>query len=177
MNITLLFGISVALSFLAWGAFSVRYIWPWLSRTGLPEAAKPLLILHAFRFVGLVFLVPGVVSASLPPGFALPAAYGDLVAALLAWVAMFALGKPYERLALWTFNVWGALDLMFAFFQGLIGVGIAPSALGAAFFIPTVIVPLLLITHAMIFVLLLRVAPLASTGGRGKAHGNRIPGF
>ena len=40
--------------------------------------------------------------------------------------------------------------------QGLIGVGIEPGQLGAAYFIPTVVVPLLLITHGLVFRLLLR---------------------
>jgi len=52
--------------------------------------------------------------------------------------------------------VWGAMDLLFAFYQGLLGVQLDPRMLGAAFFIPTVIVPPLLITHGMIFWLLVR---------------------
>jgi hypothetical protein len=60
------------------------------------------------------------------------------------------------------FNLWGATDLLYAFYQGLIGVGIDPAALGAAFYIPTLVVPPLLVTHAMIFWLLLRAE--AQTG-------------
>jgi len=48
------------------------------------DALQPLLVLHAFRFIGLSFLVPGVVSPDLPIGFARGAAYGDIVAAILA---------------------------------------------------------------------------------------------
>jgi hypothetical protein len=55
----------------------------------------------------------------------------------------------------WVFNVWGAADLLNAFYEGLIGVP-DPGSLGAAFFIPTVIVPPLLVTHGLIFWLLLR---------------------
>ncbi|TAK91137.1 MAG: hypothetical protein EPO06_06015 [Burkholderiaceae bacterium] len=156
MQELLLFGCSVALSFLAWGVVCSRYVWPPLRRMNLSNAAAPILLLHTFRFVGLAFLVPGVVSPTLQPGFTVPAAYGDLVAVFLAWAAMIALGGSFERVALWIFSLWGTADLLFAFFQGLFGVGIAPSSLGAAFFIPTVVVPLLLITHAMLFALLLR---------------------
>ena len=46
--------------------------------------------------------------------------------------------------------------MLFAFYQGLFGVGIQPASLGAAYFIPTVLVPLLLCTHGMVFVLLLK---------------------
>src|SRR5262245_33082240 len=48
------------------------------------DALRPLLVLHAFRFIGLSFLVPGVVSPDLPLAFARDAAFGDIVAAILA---------------------------------------------------------------------------------------------
>jgi hypothetical protein len=56
----------------------------------------------------------------------------------------------------WVFNVWGTADLLNAFYEGLIGARISPGSLGAAFFIPTVIVPPLLVTHGLMFWLLLR---------------------
>jgi hypothetical protein len=55
----------------------------------------------------------------------------------------------------WVFNLWGTADLFYAFYQGLLGVGIKPGHLGAAYFIPTTVVPLLLITHGLVFRLLL----------------------
>ena len=58
--------------------------------------------------------------------------------------------------------LWGAGDLLYAFYQGLIGAGLDPATLGAAFYIPTLIVPPLLVTHTMIFWLLLRAG--AQTG-------------
>jgi len=159
MKELLLFGTSVALSVVAWSVVCLRYVWRPLSHLEFSSAARPLLLLHTFRFIGLAFVIPGVVSPSLQAGFAVPAAYGDLVAVLLAWGALFSLGKSLERPAVWAFNIWGSADLLFAFYQGLFGVGIAPSTLGAAFFIPTVCVPLMLVTHAMLFVLLLGPQP------------------
>jgi hypothetical protein len=159
MNELILFAGSVGLSFLAWGVVCARYLWPWLKRRSLAEAVKALLLLHAFRFVGVAFVVPGVVSPALQPGFAVPAAYGDLVAVVLAWVAYAATPGPIMRSALWVFNLWGAADLLFAFYQGLVGVGISPATFGAAFFIPTVYVPVLLITHGLMFWLLVRRMP------------------
>jgi hypothetical protein len=79
-----LFGTSVALSFVAWGIIAARYLWPALRNQPRAFALRPLLLLHSFRFIGLAFLVPGVVSPDLPGAFARPAAYGDLIAALLA---------------------------------------------------------------------------------------------
>ncbi|HEV2680855.1 MAG TPA: hypothetical protein VGV14_10185 [Rhodanobacter sp.] len=159
MNELLLFAGSVALSLLTWSVVCFRHVWPSMKSATLSDAARPILLLHCFRFIGLAFVVPGVVSPSLQASFAVPAAYGDLVAVLLAWAALLALRGPFERLALWVFNLWGTADLLFAFYQGVIGVHIAPSALGAAFFLPTICVPLLLVTHAMLFALLLSKVP------------------
>ncbi len=64
MNELMLFGISVALSFLAWGTVCYSYIWPRLRVLPLAEAARPLLVLHLFRFVGASFLIPGVAGSS-----------------------------------------------------------------------------------------------------------------
>ena len=62
-----LFQISIAFSLIAWGIVLARYLWPVLRRRSRAEAMQPLILLHCFRFVGLSFLVPGVVSPDLPP--------------------------------------------------------------------------------------------------------------
>jgi hypothetical protein len=92
----------------------------------------------------------------LQSGFATPAAFGDLIAVALAWGAFLAGKHPVSIAFLWLFNLWGTADLLFAFYQGLVGVGIAPSSLGATYFIPTLLVPLLLCTHVLLFILLIR---------------------
>ena len=95
---------------------------------------------------------------SLPSAFAAPAAYGDLVAAMLAAAATLALSRraSWAIVLVWLFNLWGAADFLYALYQGQFGVQIDPGALGAAFFIPTAVVPPLLIIHGLIFWLLLR---------------------
>jgi hypothetical protein len=112
-------------------------------------------VLHRFRFIGLAFLVPGVVSTELSAAFAHPAAYGDLLAAALALLALAGLQTKLGLPLVWVFNLWGTADLLYAFYQGN-SVGLVTGQLGAAFFIPTVIVPLLLITHGRLFRLLLQ---------------------
>jgi hypothetical protein len=150
-----IFGISVLFSFVVWGIVTAQYIWPALAGRSRTDALRPLLIFHAFRFVGLAFLVPGVVSPDIPAAFAAPAAYGDLITAILALIALFLLpGVPGLAIA-WAFNIVGSLDLIFAFIQGN-RTGLTPGLQGAAYFIPTVLVPLLLITHGLMFRLLLR---------------------
>jgi hypothetical protein len=158
MSIGALFGLSVAMSFIASGIIAWLFVWPRLKVMSRDDALLPLVVPHTFRFVGLSFLVPGVVSPSLAPAFAAPAAYGDLGAAILAIAAVFSLTyrTRWAIPLVWLFNLWGTIDLLNAIYQGQIGVGIGPGSLGAAFFIPTVIVPTLLITHGLIFRLLLQ---------------------
>src|SRR5271169_6918754 len=72
-----LFGISVVFGLVVWGAVAWLYIWPALRERPSPENLKPILLLHGFRFLGLAFVVPGVVSPELPAAFAQPVAYGD----------------------------------------------------------------------------------------------------
>jgi hypothetical protein len=157
MNVRALFGISVLMSFISFGMVTKLYIWPQLSVMHSMDALLPLVVVHTFRFVGLSFLVPGVVSVSLPRAFAIPAAYGDLIAAILAVIATLALSAQaaWALAIVWIFNVWGAADLLHAIYEGQIRLRMGPDLLGAAFFIPTVVVPPLLVTHGLIFSLLL----------------------
>jgi hypothetical protein len=153
-----IFGISVVLSFVAWGIVAARYIWPALRLLPRADALRPLLLLHSFRFVGLAFLVPGVVSPDLPAAFARPAAYGDLATAILALLAIATLRSRLGTVLVWAFNLLGTADLLNAFYEGN-RIALAPGLQGAAYFIPTVLVPLLLITHGLVFRILLKRLP------------------
>jgi hypothetical protein len=155
MNIELVFGISVAFGFIAWGVFLGSYVWPQLRGRARADALRPLLVLHGFRFIGLSFLVPGVVAADLPMAFARSAAFGDLVAAVLALLALAALRSRLGLALAWVFNLWGTFDVLNGFYQANAS-GLSATQFGAAFFIPTFIVPLLLITHGLAFRILLR---------------------
>jgi len=146
---------SIAFSLIAWGIVAAQYIWPALHLRQRSEALRPLLTLHSFRFLGMGFLVPGVVSPDLPRAFATAAAVGDIIAAALALLALLLLESAPGVLAAWIFNVWGFVDLVNAFYQAN-ATGLTPGQLGAAYFIPTLIVPLLLITHGLAFRVLLQ---------------------
>lgn len=149
------FFVSIAFSFIAWGIVTVRYIWPELRPRPRAEALRPLLILHSFRFIGLAVLVPGVVSPDLPPAFAHSAAYGDIIAAILALFSLLLLPSAAGVAAAWIFSFWGTADLLNAFYQAAHS-GLLAGQLGAAFFLPTLIVPLLLITHGLAFRILVQ---------------------
>jgi hypothetical protein len=162
MPSAVLFGISVAFGLAAWGAVTWHYIWPELRERPSPENLKPILLLHGFRFLGLALAVPGVVSPELPTTFAQPVAYGDLVSAILALLALATLGTRTGTVLTWVFNTFGTADLLFAFYQGgRISLPDTQGLLGAGYFILTAYVPLLLITHGLAFRILLRVKAVA----------------
>ena len=152
-----LFGISVVFGLAAWGAVAWHYIWPVLKERPSPENLKPILLLHGFRFLGLAFVVPGVVSPELPAAFAQPVAYGDLMAAMLALLALTTLGTRTGTELTWVFNAFGTADLIVAFYLGSrISLPDTQGLLGAGYFILTAYVPLLLITHGLAFRMLVR---------------------
>jgi hypothetical protein len=157
------FFLSIAFSLVAWSIVAKHYIWPRLRSLQRPDALRPLLVLHAFRFEGLAFLVSGVVSPDLPTAFAHSAAYGDLGAAILALLSLASLSSGAGVVIAWVFNLWGTFDLLHAFYEANAG-SLMPGQLGAAYFIPTILVPLLLVTHFLIFKILLqqRHAPSAA---------------
>ena len=153
MSPELSFFLSIAFSVVAWSVVGSQYIWPRLRGLARSDALKPLLVVHSFRFIGLAFLVPGVVSPDLPPAFAHSAAYGDIIAATLALVSLASPGG-LGTLAAWIFNLWGSFDLFSAFYQAN-RTGLSPGQLGATFFIPTLLVPMLLVSHVVMFRILL----------------------
>jgi len=151
-----IFGVQFLLSVVGYGLLAKWFVAPGLARLPLHDALIPLVFPHAFRHLGLVFLVPAIVAPTLPPAFAQPAAYGDLLAGLLALLAILALrsragvGIPLA----WLANVVGTLDLLYAFYQG-ISRNVGPH-MGSAWYIPTFLVPVLYVTHFMIFAMLVR---------------------
>ena len=155
MQPQVVFFANIAFAFIAWGILTQRYVWPRLHRLPRAEALRPLLILHSFRFIGLAFLVPGVVSPDLPSTFAHSAAYGDLITAVLAMLSLAASRYAFGIGIVWVFNLWGAADLLNAFYQAN-DAGLMAGQLGVTYFIPTLVVPLLLITHGLTFRILLR---------------------
>ena len=149
------FFVSIAFSFIAWGIVTARYIWPGLRLRQRAEALRPLLILHSFRFIGLAFLVPGVVSPDLPSAFAHSAAYEDIIAATLAMLSLLSQPRGTGVVFAWIFNLWGSADILNAFYQAN-HAGLLAGQLGATYFIPTLVVPLLLMTHGLAFRILLQ---------------------
>ena len=163
---------SLVASTVTFAIIARAYVWPWMNCRPMADVLQPILLLHTLRHVGLMFLAPGALVTPLPVAFAVPAAFGDLLAAALAFIALAALRLGWRAAPgmVWTFNVIGTADLCYAVGQG-VATG-AASGMGAAFWIPAVIVPALLVTHGMAFVLLIRFgrAGFARTAGTGVGH-------
>lgn len=151
MPLQLILPVGMTLGAIAWTLVFTWYVHPWLRDKPFAEAMRPLLLLHAFRYIGLMFLIPGVTAEPLDMRFASPAAYGDLVAAVLALASLEILNvnRSAGIAAVWLFNAWGLADLLNAVGRGLLYT--PDGALGAAFWIPLVIVPLLVVSHVYIF--------------------------
>ncbi|MBG05167.1 MAG: hypothetical protein CMM59_13945 [Rhodospirillaceae bacterium] len=158
MSMLEIFGTQLILSLVVFALIARWGLSPWLNRQDGYVALFWLAVPHAFRHLGLVFLVPGVVAPSLPGYFSGAAAYGDLAAGLLAIVSLVAL-KQRWALALpivWALNIVGVVDLANALRQA----EVIPH-FQSAWYIPTFVVPALLVTHAMMLVRLVKM-PLAA---------------
>jgi len=158
MSTERVFQIHLVLGYVAWLLCLGAYILPWLRSLERPAALRAIALLHGFRFFGLAFLVPGVVSANVPASFAVPAAYGDFATGVLALLAFVTFRV---RAAFWSFviafNLLGAVDLVLAYAHA-IAAGLPQHAgdLGIMYPIPVLYVPLLMITHVVAFYFLLQ---------------------
>jgi hypothetical protein len=144
------------------------YIFPKLGELEPRTILLPILLLHSFLHLGLMFLTPGGTYPGIPPQFAYPAAIGDLLAAVLALAAIPAVAKGVRgaRTLVWTFNVEGTLDLGAAI--TLATIYGAAAYMGPAYWIPAFWVPALLVTHYITFMVLRRY-------GTGAAQHGAVP--
>ena len=135
------------------------------------EAQRAIATLHSFRFFGLVFILPGVVSPNLPADFAVFAAYGDFATGVLAILALLTVRmRPLFSLFVVAFNLVGAADIIIDYYHGVqVGLPALAGELGATYAIPIIYVPVLMITHFVAFYLLLRPQPKAARTLAGEA--------
>jgi len=146
--------VNLVFSTLVFGTAARIYLLPRLRVLDARTVLVPILLLHSMRHLGLMFLAPGGVYPGIPTQFAVPAAFGDLLAALLALCAIAALvvGAKSARLLVWIFNIEGTVDLALAI--TLATVSAAAPFMGPAYWIPAFWVPALLVTHYVVFVYL-----------------------
>jgi hypothetical protein len=160
-----IFNLHLILGYVAWLLCFGVYILPWLKSMDQVAAQRAIATLHSFRFFGLVFILPGVVGPNLPvAGFAAFAAYWDLATGVLAMLALLTVRiRPLFWLFVAAFNLAGIVDLILDYYHATrLDVPAVAGQLGAAYFIPVIYVPLLMITHVTAFYLLLRPQPGAA---------------
>src|SRR5579863_4151890 len=120
MSPKLLFQLHLVLGYVAWLLCLRAYVWPRLKSMAPFDAQRAIATLHSFRFFGLVFILPGIVSPQLPANFAVFAAYGDLATGVLA---MLALLTARVRRLFWSFviafNLVGATDLIVDYYHAI----------------------------------------------------------
>jgi hypothetical protein len=170
MSQEIIFDLQLVLGYVAWLLCFGVYILPRLKAIDRVEAHRAIATLHSFRFFGLVFILPGVVG-SLPAGFGPFAAYADLATGVLAMLALLTVRmRPLFWLFVVAFNLVGVADLILDYYHATrLGLPAVAGQLGAAYAIPVIYVPLLMITHVTAFYLLLR--PQHGTGRAAFAGG------
>jgi len=157
MSPAIIFNIHLVLGYVCW-LLCWPAIWSRLRAMAHPDALRLIAMLHGFRFFGLVFILPGVVGPHLPAGFAPFAAYGDFATGLLAMLALLTVRvRPLFRLSVVAFNLVGAIDILVDYYHGVrLGLPLVAGQLAAAYAIVILYVPILMITHAASFYMLLR---------------------
>jgi hypothetical protein len=168
MSIETIFRLQLILGYVAWVLCFRAYILPRLTATDQVGVHRAIATLHSFRFFGLVFIVPGVVG-NLPAGFATFSAYWDLATGALAILALLTIRmRPLFWLFVVAFNLVGSIDLIVDYVHAIqVGLPAHAGQFGAAYAIPIIYVPLLMITHVFAFYLLLRPRSVKSVAFAG----------
>ena len=163
MSPEIIFPIHLVLGYVACLLWFSVYALPKLKSMSRFQAQRVIATVHSFRFFGLVFFLPGVVGPQLPVGFATFAAYGDFTTGMLAILALLtARIRPLFWFFVVAFNLVGTVDIFDAYYNAIRG-GLPALAgqLGAAYVIPILYVPVLMITHFVALYWLVRPRPEA----------------
>ena len=158
MSPTAIFNSHLVLGYVAWVLCFRAYIWPRLKSMDALMAQRAIATLHSFRFFGLVFILPGVVSPDLPASFATFAAWGDFATGVLAMLALLTVRiRALFWLFVVAFNLAGAVDILVDYYNAIQS-GLAAHAewFASTYAIPIIYVPLLMITHIAAFYFLAR---------------------
>ena len=139
--------------FVCWKVPAIR---SWASIVDL----RWLIALHLTRFVGFYFLFL-YQRGQLPEGFAVPGGIGDIIVALIAGMLLVISPSRQPRAILFLWNAFGLIDIVFVAFSALrFGLkdwqSMAPLRELPLNLLPTFLVPLIIVSHVLIFVRLAR---------------------
>jgi hypothetical protein len=120
-----------------------------------------LVLFHVTRFFAGVYFLVLCQRGQLPYGFARPAGWGDIVVAVLALAVLGATRTHFAKTLFLTWNTLGLIDIIFVVFsalrfglkdwQSMLALRELPLSL-----LPTFLVPLIVASHVLIFVRLVR---------------------
>ncbi|MDR3526412.1 MAG: hypothetical protein P4L57_03965 [Rhizomicrobium sp.] len=160
MDNVAIFWMQIVTSVFVFGTVAVWYVWPSLRKLSRNSALTLLLFVHVPRYVGMTLLVRGMVDPKLPAAFLSSAAYGDLFEAALAFACIFVLRSNWRgAIALvWVANSWGFLDLLNGI-RGVLQLNVPSFNLGTLWYVYTFYAPLVIVSHLMIFWILVRSKP------------------
>lgn len=166
MSPQIIFAVQSALGYVTCLLCFNTYLLPKLKLMEPIAAQRAIATVHSFRFFGLVVLLPGVVGPNLPSGLATVAGYWDLATGMLAIFALLTVrARPLFWLFVVAFNLVGIVDLVLTYYYAVrVDLPAVAGQLGAAYIIPTLYVPVLMITHVGAVYLMLRRRP-RSVGG------------
>ena len=158
MAVVPLFMMQLVLSIVAYGTLARIYVWPWLTRVPLEQGLLALSVIHLSRHIGATVWVPFIVDPAIPMPWKNAVAYGDLLALVCAYLAVFAIVNRSRLMKplVWLLTIVGGVDLLYALGSGAIAYNVLAHSTGAFWFIPTVLVPALLVSHVLTIALLLR---------------------
>jgi hypothetical protein len=169
-NFNLPFVLSVIGALIASFVAANIYVWPPLRSMPRYSALRILASLHAFRFLGMNFIVIGFVSPALSSAVGNQIAWGDFVAAVLALFSIAAITRrwPFAIPIVWISNLWGMADLLNAYYKGVTQVADV-AFFGPGIYIPALFVPILLTAHWLAFMLLLKRGDVVEQYGNSQS--------
>ena len=157
MNITQLFLTQLFTAYAVWLVLSIFILVPKLNQLPKKTVLILLVIPQMFRYIGVsVAASPVVTSKEIPIELAQHIAIGDWVTAVCAITAFIFL-RIHSRLAIasvWALNLVGFADQIMTMTRAT-KAGLA-NYMDAAWYIPTVILPLMTTSHILIFYFLLK---------------------
>jgi hypothetical protein len=165
-----LFQLQLVLGYVAWLLCFRTYLLPRLGALPRVNAHRAIATLHSFRWIGLIFILPGVIGPNVPVTFATYGAYGDLATGLLAILALLTIRiRPLFWVFVVAFNIVGVADFLADYYLA-ISTGVAAEAghLAATYYIPVLYVPIAMITHLLAFYWLIRPQPAIAVKAAGE---------
>lgn len=155
MSNSTIFWLQLLTSVCVFSIIAVCYVAPSLIKRPFNSALIVLLWVHVPRYVGMTLLVKGMIDPQLPAEFTSRAAYGDLLAAAMALVSIFALHRNWRFAVplVWATNTFGFADLLIGI-RGVVSLDVPSFNLETFWYVYVFYAPLVLVSHTMIFMVL-----------------------